>query len=182
MSIRHVSPIIERLAFCISFRGAMVQRLARGPFKAEIRVRFPLALPTFRNLQSGSRRLPVPKASPRFWRRLNAEYAKHGRNKLVMKEANKRWIFRWIHILFSIPILGYIYNPFEKLPDYALATRFVFLPVMVLSGLWMWKGHLVRRLLSKRPVDLFAAATLVINEHRLCYRHRPCPYGDDISE
>jgi hypothetical protein len=25
----------------------MVQRLARGPFKAEIRVRFPLALPTF---------------------------------------------------------------------------------------------------------------------------------------
>gem|GEM_PF-5651917 len=26
--------------------GAMVQRLARGPFKAEIRVRFPLALPT----------------------------------------------------------------------------------------------------------------------------------------
>ena len=25
----------------------MVQRLARGPFKAEIRVRFPLALPAF---------------------------------------------------------------------------------------------------------------------------------------
>ena len=25
--------------------GAMVQRLARGPFKAEMRVRFPLALP-----------------------------------------------------------------------------------------------------------------------------------------
>ena len=28
--------------------GAMVQRLARGPFKAEIRVRFPLALPNLR--------------------------------------------------------------------------------------------------------------------------------------
>src|SRR5271157_3553937 len=27
--------------------GAMVQRLARGPFKAEIRVRFPLALPSY---------------------------------------------------------------------------------------------------------------------------------------
>src|ERR1700722_7430435 len=27
--------------------GAMVQRLARGPFKAKIRVRFPLALPSF---------------------------------------------------------------------------------------------------------------------------------------
>jgi hypothetical protein len=30
----------------VSCRGAMVQRLARGPFKAEIRVRFPLALPS----------------------------------------------------------------------------------------------------------------------------------------
>ena len=29
----------------LKFFGAMVQRLARGPFKAEIRVRFPLALP-----------------------------------------------------------------------------------------------------------------------------------------
>ncbi len=61
-----------------------------------------------------------------------------------------RSIFRWIHLLFSIPILGYIYSPFEKLPDYAAPTRYVFLPVMVLSGLCMWKGHVLRRLISKR--------------------------------
>jgi hypothetical protein len=36
-----------------------------------------------------------------------------------MKEATKRSIVRWIHIFFSIPILGYIYSPFEKLPGYA---------------------------------------------------------------
>ena len=51
-----------------------------------------------------------------------------------MNTATQRSIFRWIHIIFSIPILGYIYSPFEKLPDYAPATRFVFLPVMVLWG------------------------------------------------
>jgi hypothetical protein len=68
-----------------------------------------------------------------------------------MKDGAKRWIFRWIHIVCSIPIIGYIYSPFEVIPDYASATRFVFLPVMLLSGLWMWKGHLVRRLLSPRP-------------------------------
>ena len=62
----------------------------------------------------------------------------------------QRTIFRWIHLLFSIPILGYIYSPFEKLPGYAPATRFVFLPVMVVTGLWMWKGHVLRRLVSKR--------------------------------
>jgi hypothetical protein len=65
-----------------------------------------------------------------------------------MKDATTRSIFRWIHIVCSIPIIGYIYSPFEVIPDYAPATRFVFLPVMLMSGLWMWKGHLVRRLLS----------------------------------
>ena len=64
---------------------------------------------------------------------------------------NQRTILRWIHIIVAIPIYGYIYSPFEKLPSYAPATRFVFFPVMVVSGLWMWKGHVVRRLMSKRP-------------------------------
>jgi thiosulfate reductase cytochrome b subunit len=61
-----------------------------------------------------------------------------------------RSIFRWIHIVLSIPILGYIYSPFDKIPQYAFPTRFVFVPLMILSGLWMWKGHVVRRLISKR--------------------------------
>jgi hypothetical protein len=67
-----------------------------------------------------------------------------------MSQGTKRWILRTIHIVFGIPILGYIYSPFEKIPNYAPATRFVFVPVLVLSGLWMWKGHVVRRLISKR--------------------------------
>src|SRR5262249_38975897 len=67
-----------------------------------------------------------------------------------MKDATRRSIFRWIHIVFSIPILGYIYSPFDQIPNYAIPTRFVFVPVLVLSGLWMWKGHVVRRLVSKR--------------------------------
>ena len=63
---------------------------------------------------------------------------------------NQRSIFRWIHIVLAIPIVGYIYSPFEKLPQYAPATRYLFVPVLVLSGLWMWKGSLVRRLTSKK--------------------------------
>ena len=57
-----------------------------------------------------------------------------------MNAATKRSILRWIHLVFSIPILGYIYSPFEEIPDYAPAVRFVFLPVMVLSGYWMYSG------------------------------------------
>jgi hypothetical protein len=67
-----------------------------------------------------------------------------------MNSSTQRSIFRWIHIVCSIPILGYIYSPFEKLPEYATPARFVFIPVMVLTGLRMWKGHVVRRLISKR--------------------------------
>ena len=47
----------------------------------------------------------------------------------------KRSILRCIHIIFGIPILGYIYSPFEKLPNYAPAVRFVFLPAIVLFGI-----------------------------------------------
>ena len=68
-----------------------------------------------------------------------------------MTQSTQRTIFRWIHLIFSIPILGYIYSPFDKIPNYAFPTRFIFVPTLVLTGLWMWKGHLVRRLLSKQP-------------------------------
>lgn len=68
----------------------------------------------------------------------------------IVSQGVIRSIFRWIHIIFAIPILGYIYSPFEKLPGYAFPTRFIFLPTMVISGLWMWKGHLVGRLFSRK--------------------------------
>ena len=65
---------------------------------------------------------------------------------------NQRLIFRWIHIILAIPIYGYIYSPFDKLPQYAPPTRFVFFPLMILTGLLMWKGHLLRRLIPRRSV------------------------------
>ena len=65
-----------------------------------------------------------------------------------MKEATKRAIVRWFHLILAIPIIGYIYSPFDVIPSYAFPTRFIFLPAMVLSGLWMWKGHVVRRLIA----------------------------------
>jgi hypothetical protein len=67
-----------------------------------------------------------------------------------MNQGTKRSILRWIHIVFGIPIIGYVYSPFEDIPDYAPVVRFVAVPVIVLTGLWMWKGHILRRLFSKR--------------------------------
>ena len=74
-----------------------------------------------------------------------------------MKEITKRRILRTIHIFFSIPIIGYIYSPFDQVHNYAFPTRFIFVPTLVLSGLWMWKGHLVRRLFSSSASQQGAA-------------------------
>jgi hypothetical protein len=67
-----------------------------------------------------------------------------------MREATKRSIFRWIHIVFGIPILGYIYDSPSDTPNYAFSIRYFFLPGLLLAGLWMWKGHVVRRLIWKK--------------------------------
>jgi len=67
-----------------------------------------------------------------------------------MTQGSKHAIFRWIHIIFGLPILGYIYGPPEEVVQYAPMFRYIFVPVLALSGLWMWKGHLVTRLFSKK--------------------------------
>ena len=66
-----------------------------------------------------------------------------------MKAATQRSILRWTHLVLAIPIIGYVYSPFEELPNYAPIVRFVAIPVMALTGLWMWKGHAIQRLIWK---------------------------------
>src|SRR6058998_2460928 len=58
----------------------------------------------------------------------------------MISNATKRAILRSIHLIFTIPILGYVYSPFAELPNYAPVVRFVFIPVLILSGYWMYSG------------------------------------------
>lgn len=67
----------------------------------------------------------------------------------MMSTATQRVICRWIHLILAIPIVGYVYSPFEQLPGYAPIVRYIAVPAIILTGLWMWKGHLVRRLFAK---------------------------------
>ena len=70
-----------------------------------------------------------------------------------MKESTRRSIVRWTHLVLAIPIIGYIYSPFENLPDYAPVVRFISFPVIAATGLWTWKGHLLRRLFATKVVE-----------------------------
>ena len=67
-----------------------------------------------------------------------------------MTTATKRSILRWIHIILSIPTIGYVYSPFAELPNYAPVVRYVSIPALVVTGLWMWKGQAIGRLLWNR--------------------------------
>jgi hypothetical protein len=58
----------------------------------------------------------------------------------MISNATKRSILRWIHLIFTIPIIGYVYSPFAELPNYAPVVRFVSLPILILSGFWMYAG------------------------------------------
>src|SRR5437870_11207929 len=58
----------------------------------------------------------------------------------MISNATKRSILRCIHLIFSIPIIGYVYSPFVELPNYAPVVRFVSIPVLILSGFWMYAG------------------------------------------
>ena len=69
----------------------------------------------------------------------------------MIGEATKRSVVRWVHLLLGVPIIGYVYSPFQELPNYAPVVRYVAMPTILLSGLWMWKGHVLRRLTSKKP-------------------------------
>ncbi len=57
-----------------------------------------------------------------------------------MTSATQRKILRVVHLVLSIPALGYIYGKPAEMAQYADAVRFVFVPIIILSGFWMYAG------------------------------------------
>jgi hypothetical protein len=66
-----------------------------------------------------------------------------------MTPSTKRSILRWIHIIFALPILAYIYAPQEEVQQYVSYFRLLYVPVVVVTGIWMWKGPAIGRVFSK---------------------------------
>ena len=67
-----------------------------------------------------------------------------------MTSSRKRAVLRWIHIIFALPLLGYIYGPPEETVQYLPYFRFIYLPVVMSTGFWMWNGPAIRQLISKK--------------------------------
>jgi hypothetical protein len=56
-----------------------------------------------------------------------------------MNSLSERALIRTLHLVLSIPIIGFIYGPVAHIPPAASFTRFIAVPVVALSGIWMWQ-------------------------------------------
>lgn len=58
---------------------------------------------------------------------------------------NDRTLIRTLHLVLSVPVIGFIYGPVAHIPPAANFTRFVAVPLVAISGFWLWqKPRLVR--------------------------------------
>jgi hypothetical protein len=62
-----------------------------------------------------------------------------------MKPSTERKLFRWFHIIISIPVIGYIYGPVSQLATPSLLVKTIFFPAVVLSGFWLWLGQRIKK-------------------------------------
>jgi hypothetical protein len=68
-----------------------------------------------------------------------------------MTRWNERDSMRLLHLILSVPIVGYIYGPVEHIARAAFFVRWVAFPLVVLSGFWMWlKPRIAKRILHHR--------------------------------
>jgi hypothetical protein len=64
---------------------------------------------------------------------------------------HERDIIRLLHLILSIPIVGYLYGPVEHIARAAFFVRWIAFPVVVLSGFWLWlKPRIAKRVLQHR--------------------------------
>jgi hypothetical protein len=67
-----------------------------------------------------------------------------------MKSSAKRKVVRWLHIGAGGVIATYIYSPWGAMPAFQIAIKAIVIPLIILSGLWLWKGHLLRKYFGKK--------------------------------
>ncbi|MEM7483652.1 MAG: hypothetical protein AAF348_00445 [Bacteroidota bacterium] len=62
-----------------------------------------------------------------------------------MKAVQKRNIGRWIHIITGGIIATFIYSPWSSNYYFSLSVKFIVIPILIGTGLWLWKGHFLKR-------------------------------------
>jgi hypothetical protein len=67
-----------------------------------------------------------------------------------MNAAVERKLIRWLHLILSIPIIGYIYGAVWEIPQARMFTQIVAVPLLMLSGIWLWQGYRIKGQLRRK--------------------------------
>lgn len=68
-----------------------------------------------------------------------------------MKTSTQRNFIRGLHIAVGSIIATFIYSPFGQDSNFQLFTKAVIIPLTILSGIWLWKGHLIKKYFKPSP-------------------------------
>src|SRR5215510_13416855 len=84
-----------------------------------------------------------------------------------MSLLQERIFIRALHLVLSIPIIGFIYGPVAHIAPAATFTRFVAVPLVVISGLWLWqKPRILRWLRWRKAIRYYTAQAALACRYR----------------
>lgn len=61
-----------------------------------------------------------------------------------MKTSTERNILRTIHFVGAACIGTFVYSPWSSVEWFALLNQVLVVPLLSLTGLWMWQGHRIK--------------------------------------
>jgi hypothetical protein len=68
-----------------------------------------------------------------------------------MNQARLRIVLRWVHIVLGLVILCYIYSPFNRFVWFQLLMKFLVLPAITFTGIWVWKFKAFNKFFHVEP-------------------------------
>lgn len=79
-----------------------------------------------------------------------------------MKNSAKRNAVRMLHIAVGSVLAAYIYSPWGENQAFQIATKAILIPLTILSGLWLWKGHLFSKMIGGKSKVSFIIALCLL--------------------
>ena len=61
----------------------------------------------------------------------------------------QRTILRYTHLLAGMLNIFFIYTPLGDVREFELLVQIILVPVIVITGVWMWQQARVRKLIAK---------------------------------
>jgi hypothetical protein len=60
----------------------------------------------------------------------------------------ERDVMRGVHLVSSVAIGTFIYSPWRNQAEFLVSMQVLVIPALLLTGVWMWKGHQVKKFFS----------------------------------